>query len=138
MANCAVFTGKRIEDCTRGDINCPCLHDHHHREAIITLLSDIAMALVRRSRAVGSPTKSDGYLECVQFINRRRDEIMHEKREAFPSRPHRQCKWTADEDDGSYDTTCGEKHLFIAGDVAHNNHKFCPYCGGSLKETKET
>ena len=37
------------------------------------------------------------------------------------------CEWSLDDD--SYDTSCGEKHLFIAGDIADNSYKFCPYCG---------
>lgn len=41
------------------------------------------------------------------------------------------CEWTED-DDGSYDTACGEKHLFIEGDARANDYKFCPYCGSGI------
>lgn len=44
------------------------------------------------------------------------------------------CLWVQDAADGSWDTACGNKHLFIAGDAADNLYQHCPYCGGHLVE----
>ena len=43
------------------------------------------------------------------------------------------CEWTPD-DDGTWNTGCGNSLVFIAQGPAENNFKFCPYCGGSLRE----
>lgn len=51
-----------------------------------------------------------------------------------PIRPASPCTWTEDAEDGSYDTSCGNKHTFIDGTPAENGYRFCPYCGGALKE----
>jgi DNA-binding XRE family transcriptional regulator len=44
------------------------------------------------------------------------------------------CRWTEDED-GNWDTACGETFTFIDGGPKENKTRFCPYCGGKL-ETK--
>lgn len=44
------------------------------------------------------------------------------------------CMWVIDPIDESWDTACGNKHLFTTGDAADNLHAFCPYCGGRLFE----
>lgn len=44
-----------------------------------------------------------------------------------------QCAWQEDED-GVYDTSCGNRFEFIEGGVADNNMTFCPYCGGTIDE----
>lgn len=44
------------------------------------------------------------------------------------------CLWVQDPGDGSWDTACGNKHLFIDGDAADNLYQHCPYCGGHLVE----
>lgn len=44
------------------------------------------------------------------------------------------CLWVQDADDGSWDTACGNKHMFIDGDAADNLYQHCPYCGGHLIE----
>jgi hypothetical protein len=41
------------------------------------------------------------------------------------------CKWEQDQD-GSWDTSCGEKHQFFDGTPQENSHKFCPYCGHTI------
>ena len=41
------------------------------------------------------------------------------------------CKWTPD-DDGIYQTKCGEAFTFIDAGPKENNMKFCCYCGGSI------
>ena len=42
------------------------------------------------------------------------------------------CEWTEDED-GYWDTGCGELFQFNDDGPAENRFKFCPYCGGELK-----
>ncbi|MGN6282135.1 hypothetical protein [Frateuria sp.] len=44
------------------------------------------------------------------------------------------CLWIQDAHDGSWDTACGNKHVFIEGDSADNLYMHCPYCGGRLIE----
>ena len=41
------------------------------------------------------------------------------------------CCWKEDED-GVWDTDCGNNHLFIADGPIENNAKFCCYCGKSI------
>jgi hypothetical protein len=48
-----------------------------------------------------------------------------------PARPE-SCRWTHDEENGIWNTACGEAHLFEEGGPAENEHRFCPYCGGAL------
>lgn len=45
------------------------------------------------------------------------------------------CEWQAD-DDGTWDTGCGEKHVFEVDGPRENNYRFCPYCGRPLKGKK--
>lgn len=47
------------------------------------------------------------------------------------------CVWTLDDHDGSYDTSCGETWEFTTGTIKDNRVKFCPYCGGRIKEASE-
>lgn len=62
------------------------------------------------------------------------------ERDALRAQVPRQCQWTRDEFDGSWDTACGEKHVFTCDGPSQNHHRFCPYCGGHLIEmaTDET
>lgn len=43
------------------------------------------------------------------------------------------CAWRQDEE-GVWETACGEAHLFIEGNPRDNNHRFCPYCGRPIEE----
>jgi hypothetical protein len=42
------------------------------------------------------------------------------------------CKWVQDQE-GTWNTDCGEAFEFIEGDPAENNTRFCCYCGKPLK-----
>lgn len=45
------------------------------------------------------------------------------------------CAWTFDEDQGMYDTGCGGAWVFPElSKLAEHDVKFCPYCGGSVKD----
>lgn len=45
------------------------------------------------------------------------------------------CTWVADyNEEGVYDTSCDNRHEFIAGGIVDNNYKFCPYCGMSVRD----
>jgi len=46
------------------------------------------------------------------------------------------CNWTQDED-GNWDTRCGEKFVFITDGPIENHMKFCCYCGGRFPAPKE-
>jgi hypothetical protein len=39
------------------------------------------------------------------------------------------CVWTFDEDTDSWDTSCGEKWVFMDGGPVENRVSFCHYCG---------
>lgn len=41
------------------------------------------------------------------------------------------CKWQAD-DDGCWDTECGECFVFEDGGPKENKSRFCQYCGGRI------
>ena len=43
------------------------------------------------------------------------------------------CLWSED-DEGNWDTACGEKHQFVDGTPSQNHYRFCPYCGLKTKE----
>ena len=45
-----------------------------------------------------------------------------------------QCVWTHDEDYEQYTTSCGSSWSFIDDGIAENGVKFCPHCGGEVKE----
>jgi len=38
------------------------------------------------------------------------------------------CIWEEDED-GNWDSECGDSFVFVAGGPEENNFTFCPYCG---------
>jgi hypothetical protein len=42
------------------------------------------------------------------------------------------CVWAMDCEDGSWDTECGQKHVFESGTPQSNRHTYCPYCGQVL------
>ena len=46
-----------------------------------------------------------------------------------------QCIWKEDED-GVWDTECGNKFEIIAGTPIENQMNFCPYCGKGLWEER--
>jgi hypothetical protein len=43
------------------------------------------------------------------------------------------CTWKEDQD-GNYDTSCGESFILYAGTPTENKINFCCYCGKELKE----
>ena len=46
------------------------------------------------------------------------------------------CEWYLEcEGVDVWETSCGNKHFFLKGEPAENNHKFCPYCGARLEVT---
>jgi hypothetical protein len=42
------------------------------------------------------------------------------------------CVWGED-DDGVFDTDCGNRFVFNAGKPGDNGFMFCPYCGKNIK-----
>jgi hypothetical protein len=45
------------------------------------------------------------------------------------------CEWTED-DDGSWNTQCGQKFTWTVGGPFDNRARWCLYCGKKLKEVK--
>jgi hypothetical protein len=43
------------------------------------------------------------------------------------------CRWTED-DEGNWDTDCGERYILITGTPRENRMAFCAYCGKRLKQ----
>ena len=43
------------------------------------------------------------------------------------------CTWSEDED-GVWDTSCGNRFEIEAGSPEENGFKFCCYCGGALEQ----
>lgn len=48
------------------------------------------------------------------------------------------CEWQEDSDDyeGTYATSCGKAFEFNEGTVSENGVRFCPFCGGFIREPK--
>jgi hypothetical protein len=46
------------------------------------------------------------------------------------------CEWHPDSDDynDTYSTGCGKAWAFSEGDLAENGVRFCPFCGGFIRE----
>jgi hypothetical protein len=43
------------------------------------------------------------------------------------------CLWTVD-DDGVWNTSCKQAHVFETGTPGQNEYAFCPYCGKPMAE----
>jgi hypothetical protein len=43
-----------------------------------------------------------------------------------------ECLWTEDQDDGKWDTDCGESFVFTTDGPMENGMDYCCYCGGGL------
>ena len=50
----------------------------------------------------------------------------------------RECVWTMidDGDDQHYETTCNEAYYLIDGTLDENRHRYCPYCGGKIRQAQ--
>ncbi len=66
----------------------------------------------------------DGYSELANYRSIL-DNISYE------TQHNRTCKWIIDED-GMFDTGCGNKFEFISDGPKENHFTHCPYCGGKL------
>ena len=42
------------------------------------------------------------------------------------------CTWTRD-NEGNYETECGEMACFFEGGPIENSYGYCPYCSGTIK-----
>ena len=54
--------------------------------------------------------------------------------EWIEEQPKRVCEWTHDADMDAWETACDNAWQFTEGTPADNKAKFCPYCGGEIKE----
>jgi len=64
----------------------------------------------------------------------KREKCPHDTRASLPAAS---CTWKLDDVYGMYETGCGNAFECIEGDIEENNFKFCPYCGGRIKEIVE-
>jgi len=54
----------------------------------------------------------------------------------MPQTAPQTCEWKPSFDDDSiHSTACGNDHMFITGDTAANQYKYCPYCGLAIEES---
>lgn len=53
-----------------------------------------------------------------------------------PAKPTR-CHWQEDEE-GNWESDCGETFIFTDEGPQENNFCFCPYCGGKMESSKFT
>ena len=47
------------------------------------------------------------------------------------------CTWTYDENDDSWDATCGAAWYLIEGGPKYNGMLYCPECGKELVEAEQ-
>lgn len=47
------------------------------------------------------------------------------------------CQWKENDEYGYWETGCKGIFEFIEGDIEDNTFKFCPYCGGKIKELRQ-
>ncbi len=45
-----------------------------------------------------------------------------------------QCEWKYDDYHNMYETQCGKAWCFLGGTAKDNDCKYCPYCGGVIKQ----
>lgn len=68
--------------------------------------------------------------------DRREGGDMSDKKGAMKRRiPCARCVWREDEN-GNWETGCGETFCFDDGGVRPNKHYFCPNCGKPIDEVK--
>ena len=46
----------------------------------------------------------------------------------------KECEWI--DDDGTWESKCGNAFTFNDNGPIYNGFKYCPYCGNKLKEKK--
>ena len=71
-----------------------------------------------------------------QYRDRKRTALTAAK-QAQSERAPLSCTWTQEDDfdmPGVYHTSCGEMWSFTEGGIKENNTKFCPHCGGGIKQ----
>lgn len=60
--------------------------------------------------------------------------VQHKACACVKSKSSKSCSWKYDENLDRYHTTCDNAHQFSEGDIGANNYKYCPYCGGKIKD----
>lgn len=69
-------------------------------------------------------------LEAYDAIMRSRDR-WRENSDFWRTVASGDCRWEIN-DDGQFETECGQMHEFAFGGVIENKHKYCPYCRGRI------
>ncbi len=60
--------------------------------------------------------------------------ILRERAEKAEARLHHKCEWSYDDIYDYYSTTCGDDFALTHGSLEGNKLKYCPYCGGTIKQ----
>ncbi len=93
-------------------------------------------------KAIETPTKistyggqtrdiwSDEAIELGQYCRDNKQAVLE-----LCERVEKQCVWA--EQEYAWETTCGNAFTLDNGTPADNKMLFCPYCGGSLKESEK-
>lgn len=71
-----------------------------------------------------------GHGDKIEDLHR---EMWWQFDERMSQRPS--CRWSEDEE-GHWDTACGECFVFETGGPKENKARWCPYCGGELIEIR--
>ncbi len=83
----------------------------------------------------GYSNEKEEKLAGIEFIN----ESLDFSASSVSVEIYDECGWLEKEDgeEGYWDTSCGNSHLFFGGTPADNQYKFCPYCGKPIKDVND-
>ena len=98
-------------------------------------------ARFRQGRLLGVSKMSFISGNLVRLVFKKQKQSWHENVLVEIQKWKRQmkyCKWTYQDIDGFYETSCcgGEGFQFNEGGVKENKFVYCPYCGKKIKEIK--
>jgi hypothetical protein len=77
----------------------------------------------------------DRLQEAVDDLKRYHQETAQERRVVIPET--KTCSWKHDDEDGAFDTECGNRFQMEDGTPEDNGFRFCTYCGGRLVVVRE-
>jgi hypothetical protein len=72
------------------------------------------------------------YMRAMQRLGEGVEGALRSYRMANPKSTLISCRWLED-DDGNWDTACGERFFFETGGPTENRAKWCLYCGRRIE-----